>query len=166
MAEIYKWYLPEKEHQDAIKELIKEVLSNFDEEEKEQLYSRFDFDSLDKFIERLSFDKTLKDNDGMNKYIHMSNHRIEGNFGNLHDDFLYELTQVQNPDDTRLRMDFTSKDTYDAFERMKSELDAGSTSEWAAQARQAIENWYWWAFGTYNYKYNMSNDFQELLVEE
>ena len=137
MAEIYKWYLPEKEHQDAIKELIKEVLSNFDEEEKEQLYSRFDFDSLDQFIERLSFDKTLKDNDEMNKYIHMSNHKIVGNFGNLHDDFLYELTQVQNPDDTRLRMDFTSKDTYDAFERMKSELDAGSTSEWAAQARQA-----------------------------
>ena len=165
MAEIYKWYLPEKEHQDAIKELIKEVLSNFDEEEKEQLYSRFDFDSLDQFIERLSFDKTLKDNDEMNVYIHMSNHRIEGNFGNLHDDFLYELTQVQNPDDTRLRMDFTSKDTYAAFERMKSELDAGSTSEWAAQARQALENWYWWAFGTYNYKYNMSNDFQELLVE-
>ena len=166
MAEIYKWYLPEKEHQDAIKELIKEVLSNFDEEEKEQLYSRFDFDSLDQFIERLSLDKTIKDNDGMNKYIHMSNHRIEGYFSNLHDDFLYELTQVQNPDDTRLRMDFTSKDTYDAFERMKSELDSGSTSEWASQARQALENWYWWTFGTFNYKYNMSNDFQELLVEE
>ena len=102
----------------------------------------------------------------MNKYIHMSNHSILGNFGNLHDDFLYELTQVQNPEDTRLRIDFTSKDTYDAFERMKTELDAGSTSEWAAQARQSIENWYWWAFGTYNYKYNMSNDLQELLVEE
>lgn len=165
MAEIYKWYLPEKEHQDAIKELIKEVLSNFDEEEKEQLYSRFDFDSLDQFIERLSFEKALKDNDGMKVYIHMSTQRIEGNFGNLKEDFLYELTQVQNPDDTRLRMDFTSKDTYDAFERMKSELDAGSTSEWASQARKALENWYWWAFGTYNYKYNMSNDFQELLVE-
>ena len=47
MAEIYKWYLPEKEHQDAIKELIKEVLNNFDEEEKERLYSMYDFDSLD-----------------------------------------------------------------------------------------------------------------------
>lgn len=166
MAEIYKWYLPEKEHQDAIKELIKEVLSNFDEEEKERLYSMYDFDSLDQFIERLSFEKALKDNDGMNKYIHMHTQRMEGNFGNLKEDFLYELTQVQNPDDTRLRMDFTSKDTYDAFERMKSELDAGSTSEWASQARQALENWYWCAFGTYNYKYNMSNDFQELLVEE
>ena len=166
MAEIYKWYLPEKEHQDAIKELIKEVLDNFDEEEKEQLYSRFDFDSLDQFIERLAFEKALKDNDGMNKYIHMYTQRMEGNFGNLKEDFLYELTQVQNSDDTRLRIDFTSKDTYDAFERMKTELDAGSTSEWAAQARQALENWYWWAFGTYNYKYNMSNDFQELLVEE
>ena len=165
MAEIYKWYLPEKEHQDAIKELIKEVLDDFDEEEKERLYSMYGFDSLDELIESLSFDKTLKDNDEMNKYIHMSNHKIIGNFGNLKEDFLYELTQVQNPDDTRLRMDFTSKDIYDAFERMKSELDAGSTSEWAAQARQALENWYWWAFGTYNYKYNMSNDFQELLIE-
>lgn len=165
MAEIYKWYLPEKEHQDAIKELIKEVLDNFDEEEKERLYSMYDFDSLDQFIECLSFEKALKDNDEMNVYIHMSNHRIEGNFGNLKEDFLYELTQVQNPEDTRLRMDFTSKDTYDAFERMKTELDAGSISVWAAQARQALENWYWWAFGTYNYKYNMSNDFQELLVE-
>ena len=84
----------------------------------------YDFDSLDQFIERLSLEKALKDNDGMNVYIHMSNQRMEGNFGNLHEDFLYELTQVQNPDDTRLRMDFTSKDTYDAFERMKAELDA------------------------------------------
>ena len=166
MAEIYKWYLPEKEHQDAIKELIKEVLSNFYEEEKEILCSMYGFDSLDELIERLSSEKALKDNDGMNKYIHMSNHKIVGNFGNLYYDFLFELTQVQNPEDTRLRMDFTYKDTYDAFERMKSELDAGSTSEWAAQARQALENWYWWTFGTYNYKYNMSNDFQELLIEE
>ena len=108
MAEIYKWYLPEKEHQDAIKELIKEVLNNFDEEEKERLYSMYDFDSLDQFIERLSFEKALKDNDGMNVYIHMSNQRMEGNFGNLKEDFLYELTQVQNPEDTRGRMDSTS----------------------------------------------------------
>ena len=165
MAEIYKWYLPEKEHQDAIKELIKEVLSNFDEEEKDEIVSRLDFDSLDEFIERFSFEKALIDNDGMKEYINRPVHKIEGNFGNLKEDFLYELTQVQNPEDTRLRMDFTSKDTYDAFERMKSELDAGSTSEWAAQARQALENWYWLAFGTYNYKYNMSNDFQELLIE-
>ena len=163
MAEIYKWYLPEKEHQDAIKELIKEVLSNFDEEEKERLYSMYGFDSLDELIERLSSEKALKDNDGMNKYIHMSNHKIVGNFGNLYYDFLFELTQVQNPEDTRLRMDFTYKDTYDAFERMKSELDAGSTSEWAAQARQALENWYWWTFGTYNYKYNLSSVLHDLL---
>ena len=166
MAEIYKWYLPEKEHQDAIKELIKEVLSNFDEEEKERLYSMHDFDSLEQFIESLSFDKALKDNDEMNVYIHMSNQRMEGNFGNLKEDFLYELTQVQNPDDTRGRMDFSWKDTEEAFNKMKAELDAGSTSEWATQARQALENWYWWAFGTYNYKYNMSNDFKEMLVEE
>ena len=163
MAETYKWYLPEKEHQDAIKELIKEVLNNFDEEEKERLYSMYGFDSLDELIERLSSEKALKDNDGMNKYIHMSNHKIVGNFGNLYYDFLFELTQVQNPEDTRLRMDFTYKDTYDAFERMKSELDAGSTSEWAAQARQALENWYWWAFGTYNYKYNLSSVLHDLL---
>ena len=73
---------------------------------------------------------------------------------------------MQNQEDTRGRMDFSWKDTEAAFERMKSELDAGSTSEWATQARKAIENWYWWAFGTNNTKYNMSNDFQEMLLIE
>ena len=100
------------------------MLDNFDEEEKEQLYSMYDFDSLYQFIERFSFDKTLKDNDGMNKYIHMSNHRIEGNFGNLHEDFLYELTQVQNTEGKRCRINFSWKDIEEAFNKMKYELDA------------------------------------------
>lgn len=163
MEKTYKWYLPQEEHQEAIKGLIKEVLENFYEEEKEIICSSYGFDSLDKLIEHLSFEKALKDNDEMNKYIHMSNHRIVGNFGNLHDDFLYELTKVQNPEDSRGIMDFSFKDNEEAFNRMKVELDAGSTSEWATQARKAIENWYWRTFGTYNYKYNLSNDFQELL---
>lgn len=51
---------------------------------------------------------------------------------------------------------------------MVARLDAAEDSEQANEDRAYLEEWYFKAFGTYNIKYNFSNELEEVhsMMEE
>lgn len=143
----------------TIENLYRECLENFDNAEEMEEYIA---DLYGKNIQSLAWDFTLETNRDMNKYLHMDNHNMDGNFADIENDYPAHITG------TYWSSEYAGDDYYDLYPQMVARLDAAEDSEQANEDREYLEEWYFEAFGTYNIKYNFSNELEEVhsMMEE
>ena len=143
----------------VIESLYRECLENFDDAEDMEEYIA---DLYGKNIQSIAWDFTLEENREMKKYLHLHDQRMDGNFANLYNDYPRHVTG------TFLATEYDGDDYYDLYPQMVARLDAAEDSEQASKDRAYLEEWYFEAFGTYNIKYNFSNELEEIhyMLEE
>lgn len=144
----------------VVENLYRECLENFDDKEEFEEY----FNDLfgEKYIHNEAFRFALYANKEMKKYLHKDSQHMDGNFANLYEDYPKHVTGV------RWASDYDGDDYYDFYPQMVARLDAAEDSEQANEDREYLEEWYFEAFGTYNIKYNFSNELEEIhsMMEE
>ena len=98
----------------------------------------------------------------MKEYLHLNDQHMDGNFHNLYEDYPKHRTGVW------WASDYDGDDYYDFYPQMVARLDSAEDSEQANEDRAYLEEWYFKAFGTYNIKYNFSNELEEIhsMMEE
>lgn len=143
----------------VIESLYRECLENFDNAEEMEEYIA---DLYGKNIQSLAWDFTLETNRDMKKYLHMDNHNMDGNFADIENDYPAHITG------TYWSSEYAGNDYFCLFPQMVARLDAAEDCEQANEDRAYLEEWYFKAFGTYNIKYNFSNDLEEIhsMMEE
>lgn len=143
----------------VIESLYRECLENFDDSDDLEEYIA---DLYGKNIQSLAWEFTLEANREMKKYLHLNDQRMDGNFANLYNDYPRHVTG------TFWATDYDGDDYYDLYPAMVARLDAAEDSEQANEDRAYLEEWYFKAFGTYNIKYNFSNELEEIhsMMEE
>lgn len=137
----------------VIENLYRECLENFDDAEDLEEYIA---DIFEKNIQSLAWEFTLKVNREMKKYLHLNDQRMNGNFADLSMDYPKHRTGVW------WATDYDGDDYYDLYPAMVARLDAAEDSEQTDKDREYLEEWYFEAFGTYNIKYNFSNELEEI----
>lgn len=152
-------YIGVKSFAKTIEGLYRECLENFDDADDLEEYIA---DLYGKNIQSLAWEFTHKVNREMKKYLHLNDQRMDGNFANLYDDYPRHVTGVW------WASDYDGGDYYDLYPQMVARLDAAEDSEQANEDREYLEEWYFEAFGTYNIKYNFSNELEEIhsMMEE
>lgn len=144
----------------VVENLYRECLENFDDKEEFEEY----FNNLfgEKYIHNEAFRFALYANKEMKKYLHKDSQHMDGNFANLYEDYPKHVTGV------RWTSDYEGDDYYDFYPQMVARLDSAEDSEQASKDRAYLEEWYFKAFGTYNIKYNFSNELGEIhsMMEE
>lgn len=150
-------YIGVKSFAKTIEGLYRECLENFDDAEDMEEYIA---DLYGKNIQSLAWEFTHKVNREMKKYLHLN--RMDGNFANLYNDYPRHVTG------TFWATDYDGDDYYDFYPQMVARLDSAEDSEQADEDRAYLEEWYFKAFGTYNIKYNFSNELEEIhsMMEE
>lgn len=143
----------------VIESLYRECLEKFDEAEEMEEYIA---DLYGKNIQSLAFEFTHKANKKMKKYLHLNDQHMDGNFANLYEDYPKHRTGVW------WASDYDGDDYYNFYPQMVARLDSAEDSEQASKDRTYLEEWYFKAFGTYNIKYNFSNELEEIhsMMEE
>lgn len=143
----------------VIESLYRECLENSDDSDDLEEYIA---DLYGKNIQSLAWEFTLEANREMKKYLHLNDQRMDGNFANLYNDYPRHVTG------TFWATDYDGDDYYDLYPAMVARLDAAEDSEQANEDRAYLEEWYFKAFGTYNIKYNFSNELEEIhsMMEE
>ena len=143
----------------VIENLYRECLEKFDDAEDLEEYIA---DVFGNNIQSMALDFTLEANREMNKYLHLPDQRMDGNFANLYNDYPRHVTG------TFWATDYDGDDYYDLYPHMVARLDAAEDSEQADKDREYLEEWYFKAFGTYNIQYNFSNELEEIhsMMEE
>lgn len=153
-------YIGTKSFAKTIEGLYRECLENFDDaEDLEEFISDLD----GRNIQSMAWDFTLEVNKEMKKYLHLDDQHMNGNFANLYYDYPKHVTGVW------WASDYDGDDYYDLYPQMVARLDAAEESEQANEDRAYLEEWYFKAFGTYNIKYNFSNELEEIhsmMVED
>lgn len=111
-------------------------------------------------IEERAYEYALQVNREMKKYLHMKNHRIDGNFANIEQDYPYYKTGewyahlTDNPEQ------------YDKWlPQMIERLDNAEDSPIADDDREYLMEWFFETFGTYNIKYKFEEELNELYYE-
>ena len=138
----------------TIEELYRECLEDYDNaEEMEELIA--DYYGVDD-IKSLAWEFTYEANRNMKKYLHAKDHHMDGNFANIENDYPAHITG------TRWSSEYDGDDYFDLFPQMVARLDSAEDSKQADEDRAYLEEWYFFAFGTYNIKYNFSNDLAEI----
>lgn len=153
-------YIGVKSFVAVIENLYRECLEKFDNAEEMEEYIA---DLYGKNIQSLAWDFTHKANKEMKKYLHKDSQHMDGNFANLYNDYPRHVTG------TFWATDYDGDDYYDLYPAMVARLDAAEDSEQANEDRAYLEEWYFKAFGTYNIKYNFSNELEEIhsmMVED
>lgn len=144
----------------VVENLYRECLENFDDKEEVEEY----FNDLfgEKYIHNEAFRFALYANKEMKKYLHKDSQHMDGNFANLYEDYPKHRTGVW------WASDYDGDDYYDFYPQMVARLDSAEDSEQASKDRAYLEEWYFKAFGTYNIKYNFSNELEEVhsMMEE
>lgn len=144
----------------VVENLYRECLENFDDKEEFEEY----FNDLfgEKYIHYEAFRFALYANKEMKKYLHKDSQHMDGNFANLYEDYPKHVTGV------RWASDYDGDDYYDFYPQMVARLDSAEDSEQASKDRAYLEEWYFKAFGTYNIKYNFSDELEEIhsMMEE
>lgn len=144
----------------VVENLYRECLENFDDKEEFEEY----FNDLfgEKYIHNEAFRFALYANKEMKKYLHKDSQHMDGNFANLYEDYPKHRTGVW------WASDYDGDDYYDFYPQMVARLDSAEDSEQASKDRAYLEEWYFKAFGTYNIKYNFSNELEEVhsMMEE
>ena len=152
-------YIGVKSFAAVIESLYRECLEKFDDAEDMEEYIA---DLYGKNILSMAIEFTLEVNKEMKKYLHLDDQHMDGNFANLYEDYPKHVTGV------RWASDYDGDDYYDFYPQMVARLDSAEDSEQVSKDRAYLEEWYFKAFGTYNIKYNFSNELEEIhsMMEE
>lgn len=145
----------------TIDELYRECLENFDDAEDMEEYIA---DVFEKNIQSLVWEFTLEANREMKKYLHLPDQHMNGNFADLPMDYPKHRTGTFWVSE----YDGPVAEYFSLYPQMVARLDAAEDSEQANEDRAYLEEWYFEAFGTYNIKYNFSNELVEIhsMMEE
>lgn len=145
----------------TIDELYRECLENFDDAEDMEEYIA---DVFEKNIQSLAWEFTLEANREMKKYLHLPDQHMNGNFADLPMDYPKHRTGTFWVSE----YDGPVAEYFSLYPQMVARLDAAEDSEQANEDRAYLEEWYFEAFGTYNIKYNFSNELVEIhsMMEE
>lgn len=143
-----------------IESLYREALDGYEDKEEIEEYINDSFG--DDYTHTLAWEFAIKQNEDMKKYLHMDSHRMSGNFANIEEDYPKYRTG------TYWSSEYDGDDYYDLFPEMVKRLDAAEDSERANDDREYLSSWYFFAFGTYNIKYNFESDLSEIsgMLEE
>ena len=154
-------YIGVEHFTNTVYNLYCECLSNFEDSEEFGEYLNETFYSKDYLYDKAE-EFAFNANEGMKRYLHMKNHRIDGNFANIEQDYPCHITG------TYWSSEYDGDDYFLLFPAMLRRLDSAEDSSQASADRAYLEEWYFRAFGTYNIKYNFSNDLQEAhyMMEE
>ena len=145
----------------TIEELYRGCLENFDDADDMEEYIA---DVFEKNIQSLAWEFTIEANREMKKYLHLPDQHMNGNFANLSIDYpkhrtgTFWLSEYDGP----------VAEYFNLYPQMVARLDAAEDSEQADEDREYLEEWFFYAFGTYNIKYNFSNELEEIhyMLEE
>ena len=145
----------------VIESLYRECIENFDDAEDLEEYIA---DIFEKDIQSMAWDFTLEANREMKKYLHLNDQHMDGNFANLYEDYPKHRTGTFWVSE----YDGPVAEYFNMYPQMVARLDAAEDSEQANEDRAYLEEWYFEAFGTYNIKYNFSNELVEIhyMMEE
>lgn len=145
----------------TIEELYRECLENFDDAEDMEEYIS---DFYGKNIQSMAWDFTLEANREMKKYLHLPDQHMDGNFSDLSMDYPKHRTGTFWVSE----YDGPVAEYFNLYPQMVARLDSAEDSEQANDDRAYLEEWYFEAFGTYNIKYNFSNELEEIhsMMEE
>lgn len=137
--------------------LYKECLDDYDDKEEFEQYINDLYGSED-YLKQCADEFASQANEDMKKYLHMDNHRMDGNFANIAKDYPNYRTGTYLASESKIG----PKEYYLLFPRMVERLDAAEDSERADDDREYLSSWFFFAFGTFGIKYNFSNDLAEL----
>ena len=145
----------------VIENLYRECLEKFDDAEDLEEYIA---DVFGNNIQSMAWDFTLEANREMKKYLHLPDQHMDGNFADLSMDYPKHRTGTFWVSE----YDGPVADYFNLYPQMVARLDAAEDSELANEDRAYLEEWYFKAFGTYNIKYNFSNELEEVhsMMEE
>lgn len=145
----------------TIEELYRECLENFDDAEDMEEYIA---DVFEKNIQYLAWEFTIEANREMKKYLHLPDQHMNGNFANLSIDYPKHRTGTFWVSE----YDGPVAEYFSLYPDMMARLDAAEDSEQADKDREYLEEWYFYAFGTFGIKYNFSNELEEIhyMMEE
>ena len=145
----------------VIENLYRECLEKFDDAEDLEEYIA---DVFGNNIQSMAWDFPLEANREMKKYLHLPDQHMDGNFADLSMDYPKHRTGTFWVSE----YDGPVADYFNLYPQMVARLDAAEDSELANEDRAYLEEWYFKAFGTYNIKYNFSNELEEInsMMEE
>ena len=145
----------------TIENLYRECLENFDDAEDMEEYIA---DVFGKNIQSMAWDFTLEANREMKNYLHRKSQHMDGNFADLSMDYPKHRTGTFWVSE----YDGPVAEYFNLYPQMVARLDAAEDSEQANEDRAYLEEWFFYAFGTYNIKYNFSNELEEIhyMLEE
>ena len=145
----------------TIENLYRECLNNYDNAEDMEEYIA---DVFGKNIQYLAWEFTLEANREMKKYLHLPDQHMDGNFADLSMDYPKHRTGTFWVSE----YDGPVEEYFSLYPDMVARLDAAEDSEQANKDREYLEEWYFYAFGTFGIKYNFSNELDEIayMIEE
>lgn len=145
----------------TIENLYRECLDNYDNAEDMEEYIA---DVFEKNIQSLAWDFTLEANREMKNYLHRKSQHMDGNFADLSMDYPKHRTGTFWVSE----YDGPVAEYFSLYPDMVARLDAAEDSEQADKDREYLEEWYFYAFGTFGIKYNFSNELEEIhyMMEE
>ena len=145
----------------TIENLYRECLNNYDNAEDMEEYIA---DVFGKNIQSLAWEFTLEANREMKNYLHRKSQHMDGNFADLSMDYPKHRTGTFWVSE----YDGPVAEYFSLYPDMVARLDAAEDSEQADKDREYLEEWYFYAFGTFGIKYNFSNELEEIhyMMEE
>ena len=144
----------------SIYELYKECLDNFDNKDELEQHAN-DLYDCDNYLLWSANEFAYQANEDMKNYLHEKSHHMDGNFANIDDEYPEYRTGTMWVSE----YDGDMKEFFDLVPDMIKRLDNAEDSERADDDRKFLAGWFFYAFGTYNIKYNFSNDLQELSYD-
>ena len=145
----------------TIENLYRECLNNYDNAEDMEEYIA---DVFGKNIQSMAWEFTLEANREMKNYLHRKSQHMDGNFADLSMDYPKHRTGTFWVSE----YDGPVAEYFSLYPDMVARLDAAEDSEQADKDREYLEEWYFYAFGTFGIKYNFSNELEEIhyMMEE
>ena len=145
-----KEYINVDKMADCIYKILKNARNEMiDEKNKEFIFKEYS----DERLYRLAQEMTYQFNSDMNKYLHMKDHKICGNFNNIDYDYpLYITGEV--------------KYDHEMVNAMIKRLDDEEDSQRANDDRDFLVDWFFETFGTFGISYNFQSDMSEALYVE
>lgn len=140
-----------------IYKLYHECMDDYKDEEgfEQYVYDLFG----ENYLHELAWEFACEANEDMKTYLHRENHRMDGNFANVEEDYAEYRTGTYWVSE----YDGTADEYFAFFPNMVARLDNAEDNERANDDREFLSSWFFRAFGTYNIKYNFSNDLGEIL---
>lgn len=147
-TEVIQDYIHVAQFEDIIFEMYKEERESFRDADNSDF---LDMEYDDETLREMAWCVAARMNEDMKKYLHQDNHRIDGNFANILDDYAFYRTGMYHYDRAGIANDRKMLDA------MIKRLDAGVDSPRANDDRDYLSSWIFKAFGTFGFRYNFGS---------